>query len=172
MSDPTALHADTKSILEQARGQARSAVNTVMVEAYWRIGQRIVEEEQQGESRVQYGQRLLENLSRELSASFGNGASLAASQSRNSNINHLHLRLLFYSYLPQCFVILDLKSGEDDNPTIGIILCDGMDETIVKRSVLKESRQLFASKHKRVLPTEAELAAEIEREKRSIEGLE
>lgn len=108
MSDPTALHADTKSILEQARGQARSAVNTVMVEAYWRIGKRIVEEEQQGESRAQYGQRLLENLSRELSASFGNGASLAASQSRISNMYHLHLSLDFYSYLRQCFVILDL----------------------------------------------------------------
>lgn len=155
MSDQTAFHAGTKSILEQARGQARSAAKAAMVEAYRRIGKRNVEEEQQGESQAQYGQRLLENISRELSASFGKGASLAARQSRIGKINHLHLSMVFYSYLPQCFVILDLKSGdlthqdigqmdiyvrkfddlkrgEDDNPTLGIILCDGKDETIVR----------------------------------------
>ncbi|MDR1342027.1 MAG: DUF1016 domain-containing protein, partial [Prevotellaceae bacterium] len=50
-----------------------------------------------------------------------------------------------------------LKRGEDDNPTIGIILCAEKDETMVKYSVLKESRQIFASKYKTVLPTEEEL---------------
>lgn len=65
----------------------------------------------------------------------------------------------------------DLKRGEDDNPTIGIILCDSKDETVVKYSVIKESQQLFASKYQRVLPTEEELIAEIEREKRLIGGL-
>ncbi len=62
----------------------------------------------------------------------------------------------------------DLKRGEDDNPTIGIILCDSKDETIVKYSVLKENQQLFASKYQRILPTEEELIAELEREKRLI----
>ena len=57
----------------------------------------------------------------------------------------------------------NLKRGEDDNPTIGIILCADKDETIVKYSVLHESRQIFASKYKLVLPTEEELAAELER---------
>ena len=66
----------------------------------------------------------------------------------------------------------DLKRAEDDNPTIGIILCDSKDETIVKYSVLKENEQLFASKYQWILPTEAELAAEIEREKQLIEGVE
>jgi len=51
-----------------------------------------------------------------------------------------------------------LKRGEDDNPTIGIILCAEKDETIVKYSVLKENKQLFASKYKTVLPTEEEMA--------------
>jgi hypothetical protein len=51
-----------------------------------------------------------------------------------------------------------LKRGEDDNPTIGIILCAEKDETIVKYSVLKENRQIFASKYKTVLPTEEELS--------------
>jgi hypothetical protein len=65
----------------------------------------------------------------------------------------------------------DLKRGEDDNPTIGIILCNSKDETIVKYSIIQENQQLFASKYQRILPTEAELAAEIEREKRLIERL-
>lgn len=65
-----------------------------------------------------------------------------------------------------------LKRGEDDNPTIGIILCDSKDETVVKYSVIQESQQLFASKYQRILPTEAELIAEIEREKRLIGGLD
>lgn len=64
----------------------------------------------------------------------------------------------------------DLKRGEDDNPTIGIILCDSKDETIVKYSVIQENQQLFASKYQRILPTEEELIAEIEREKRLIKG--
>jgi hypothetical protein len=52
------------------------------------------------------------------------------------------------------------KTGTD-NPTIGIILCSQKNETIVKYSVLKESKQLFASKYKLYLPTEAELQQEL-----------
>jgi hypothetical protein len=60
----------------------------------------------------------------------------------------------------------DLKRGEDDNPTIGIILCADKDEILAKYSVLSESRQIFASKYMTVLPTEEELAAELERNTR------
>lgn len=63
MSELTHFHADIKSILAQARSQARSAVNAAMVEAYWLIGQRIVQEEQQGQHKAQYGARLMEELS-------------------------------------------------------------------------------------------------------------
>ena len=77
MNALTSFHTDIKTILEQARGKARSAENAAMVEAYWMMGQRIVQEEQQGDSRATYGQRLLENLSKELSASFGKGFSYA-----------------------------------------------------------------------------------------------
>ena len=58
-----------------------------------------------------------------------------------------------------------LKRSEDDNPTIGIILCAEKDETIVKYSVLQENHQIFASKYKTVLPTEEELAEMIVRSK-------
>jgi len=57
----------------------------------------------------------------------------------------------------------ELKRGEDDNPTIGIILCTEKDETIVKYSVLSESNQIFSSKYRLILPTEEELTEEIER---------
>ncbi len=77
MSELTAFHGDIKTILEQARSKARSVVNSAMVEAYWLMGRRIVEEEQKGESQAKYGQRLLENLSKELSASLGKGFSYA-----------------------------------------------------------------------------------------------
>jgi hypothetical protein len=59
----------------------------------------------------------------------------------------------------------DLKRGEDDNPTIGILLCTKTDKTIARYSVLNENKQLFASKYLSYLPTEKELAAEIERQK-------
>ncbi len=71
MSELTRFHADIKAILEQARGKSRSAVNAAMVEAYWLIGQRIVQEEQQGQHKAQYGTRQMEALSIALTADFG-----------------------------------------------------------------------------------------------------
>jgi len=323
----TSFYSEIKHILEQARSSARSAVNSAMVEAYWLIGRRIVEEEQQGEQKAKYGKRLIEDLSAALTSDFGKGFSYAnlyncrqfylkfpeqeilytlcrelswshlrlimridsaraieyycheareqnwtvrqlernikshsfqrllstqADKTENNNIpqhldfikdpyvleflqlpeaaqlkesrleqsiidelqkfllemgkgfsfvarqmristetSHFYIDLVFYNYLLKCFVIIDLKTGklshqdigqmdmyvrmfddlkrgENDNSTIGIILCDSKDKTIVKYSVLKENQQLFASKYQRILPTEEELIAEIEREKRLI----
>ena len=58
---------------------------------------------------------------------------------------------------------------DDDNPTIGIIFCADKDESVVKYSVLSESEQIFASKYKTVLPTEEELTAELDRNRRFLE---
>jgi len=326
------FHDNIKQILQSARSKAQTAVNSAMVEAYWLIGKRIVEEQKQGDSKAIYGKRLMEELSKALTADFGKGFSYAnlyncrqfylkfpeqeilytlcrelswshlrlimrventkaleyycnesrtenwtvrqlerniksrsyqrllSSQSEASQTNkantainmqdfikdpyvleflqlpeqtkvkeskleqaiidelknfllelgkgfsfvarqmristetsHFYMDLVFYNYLLKCFVIIDLKTGklshqdigqmdmyvrmfddlkrgEDDNPTIGIILCDSKDDTLVKYSVLKENEHLFASKYQRVLPTEEELIAEIEREKRLVEG--
>lgn len=68
---------DIKQILAQARQKAYSAVNAAMVEAYWLIGKRIVEQEQQGEKRAAYGENILKDLSKALSAEFGKGFSSA-----------------------------------------------------------------------------------------------
>jgi predicted nuclease of restriction endonuclease-like (RecB) superfamily len=59
--------------LRTARLKAYRAVNFVMVEAYWNIGRMIVEEEQQGKERAEYGAFLIKNLSRRLGEEFGKG---------------------------------------------------------------------------------------------------
>ena len=74
---PVSLVDDVRGILRQARGKAYAAVNTTMVEAYWRIGQRIVEEEQGESARADYGRQLIRNLARALSEEFGKGMSVA-----------------------------------------------------------------------------------------------
>ncbi len=119
----------------------------------------------------------------------GKGFSFVTRQMRiSTETSHFYLDLVFYNYLLKCFVVFDLKTGklahadigqmdmyvrmfddlkrgEDDNPTIGIILCTDKDETLVKYSVLKDSEQLFAAKYRSVLPTEQELIAEVTRQR-------
>lgn len=63
----------------------------------------------------------------------------------------------------------ELKKTENDNPTIGIVLCSETDEDIAKYSILKGNEQLFATKYKLYLPTEDELRAEIETQKEIFE---
>jgi len=60
-------------IIEQARGQVRQAVNSAMVHSYWHIGQMIVEHEQQGASRAEYGTQQLQVLSTQLTERLGKG---------------------------------------------------------------------------------------------------
>ena len=57
------------------------------------------------------------------------------------------------------------KRSEDDNPTLGIILCADTDSDVARYSMLHGSEQLFASKYKLLLPNEDELRAEIEAQK-------
>jgi len=61
------------AVLESARWTSSRAVNAVMTASYWQIGRRIVEWEQGGEERSQYGDRLLDELSRDLTRRFGRG---------------------------------------------------------------------------------------------------
>lgn len=321
---------DIRLILHQARQQAYAAVNAAMVEAYWNIGKRIVEEEQQGSQRAEYGKGLIKELSKQLASEFGKGFSVAnlenfrkfyltfpageksyalrrkltwthyrlimrvesattrdyylreaatqdwSTRQLERNINslyyerlllspdkttalqheaafekarpeefikdpyvfeflnipepyqasekeiemalienlqmfllelgkgfsfvgrqyristetsHFYIDLVFYNFILKCFVLFDLKAGklvhqdigqmdmyvrmfddlkrgEGDNPTIGIILCTEKEQTVVRYSILNESEQLFASKYRLYLPTEEELIAEIERKKR------
>ncbi len=60
-------------IIETARRRIQSVVDHEMVLAYWEIGREIVEDEQQGEQRAEYGKALIENLAKELTARHGKG---------------------------------------------------------------------------------------------------
>ncbi|VTU05757.1 Uncharacterized conserved protein [Actinobacillus porcinus] len=64
---------EIKQILANARQKAYTAVNSAMVEAYWKIGERIVLEEQNGADRAAYGKEIIKNLSLELTNEFGAG---------------------------------------------------------------------------------------------------
>ena len=321
---------EIKKILKNARQKAYTAVNSAMVEAYWEIGRRIVEEEQRGKERAEYGKEIVKNLSKELTEEFGKGFSrrtlwemrklyvyfsdyekvrtlfaqltwshfqkvLRVSNEKarifylteaaenmwsvrtlDRNISTLyydrivasidkkivenemkektkklqaeefiknpvvlefldlptnmsytenelekaltddiqkfmmelgkgfafverqqHIRtensdfyidLVFYNYILKCFVIVELKTGklthqdigqldmyvrmyddlkkqENDNSTIGLLLCTDTDSTVIKYSVLNDNKNLFASKYVNYLPSEEELINEIERQK-------
>ncbi|MCW3100870.1 MAG: hypothetical protein JWL77_6488 [Chthonomonadaceae bacterium] len=79
-----------RAVLVEARRAALSAVNTAMVQAYWHIGREIVEEEQRGSQRADYGARLLETLATQLMVEFGKGFDV-------SNLRNMRL---FYLAFP------------------------------------------------------------------------
>jgi predicted nuclease of restriction endonuclease-like (RecB) superfamily len=119
----------------------------------------------------------------------GKGFAFVARQQRiSTETQDFYIDLVFYNYLLKCFVLIDQKTGKlthqdigqmdmyvrmyddlrrgpDDNPTVGILLCEHKDHAVARYSVLHESEQLFASKYRLVLPSEEELRAEIERER-------
>jgi hypothetical protein len=74
---PAAFFDDVRGILLHARRQSYAASNFIMVEAYWQIGHRIVQQEQGGQARAEYGSHLIRDLARELGEEFGGGVSIA-----------------------------------------------------------------------------------------------
>lgn len=64
----------------------------------------------------------------------------------------------------------DLRRGEGDNPTVGILLCGSRDQSVVRYSMLNGSEQFFASKYRLVLPSEEELRRELQRAREAIEA--
>ena len=325
------IYAEIKETLLLSRGQAYSAVNYAMVQAYWQIGRIIVEHEQNGSLRAEYGKCVLQRLSEQLTQEFGKGFTvtnlkymrqfymtfpnghalrgeltwthyrallrveneaarnwyveecvrsgwssrqlerqistlyydrLLASREKSPVVDEanvlmeplaaesfiknpyvlefldlknypslreteleqalidklqefllelgrgfcfvarqklmryededFYLDLVFYHSILKCYVLIDLKigklthgdvgqmdsyirmfdglyKGDDDNPTIGIILCSQKNEAIVKYSVLNDAKQVFASKYQLTLPTAEELQREIEAERKRIE---
>ena len=69
------FYAEIGELLKQSRNKAYKVVNTLMVQTYWQIGKRIVEQELQGKSKANYGDYLITNLSRHLTNTFGKGFS-------------------------------------------------------------------------------------------------
>ncbi len=328
------LYSAIRQVLQSARQTAYKAVNFAMVQAYWQVGRLIVEDEQNGKARAEYGRKVLEDLAERLTAEFGKGFTVtnlkymrafylafpighalrdeltwthyrlllrvenqeardwymneAVAENWSSRqlerqisvlyydrmmlsadqrstradaeenmalaklgpesfirnpyvleflnlkdypnlhendiedglINNLqafllelgkgfcfvarqkrirmedrvfYIDLVFYNCILKCYVLIDLKLGElsyqdigqmdgyirlyeeqyrkeDDNPTLGIVLCSKRNEAIVKYSVLHENKQLFASKYLLYLPSEDELKKEIERERKLLDA--
>ncbi len=123
----------------------------------------------------------------------GKGFAFVARQKRlRFDDSDLYVDLVFYNCILKCYLLIDLKIGEishrdvgqmdgyvrmfddlhtadDDNPTVGLILCTEKNEAVARYSVLNERKQIFASKYMLYLPTEEELANELARERRMIE---
>lgn len=75
MSSNQELVNDVCTIIDEGRQKAYASVNSSMIETYWKIGKRIVEEEQCGNERAEYGKRIIEQLSNELTMRYGKGFS-------------------------------------------------------------------------------------------------
>ena len=133
-------------------------------------------------------QAIIGNLQRFL-MELGKGYAFVARQQHiHTEKQDYYIDLVFYNYILQCFVLIDLKigkithqdvgqmdmyvrmydelkRGENHNPTLGIVLCSETDEDIARYSVLHGNEQLFAAKYRLCLPTEEQLRAEIETQK-------
>ena len=66
---------EIKQIINNGRATAYASVNSTMIATYWNIGRRIVEEEQHGKERAEYGKELINTLAKELTHEYGNGFS-------------------------------------------------------------------------------------------------
>lgn len=119
----------------------------------------------------------LENFLLEL----GHGFTFVARQNRITfDDKHFRIDLVFFNRILKCFVLIDLKIGElkhqdlgqmqmyvnyydremrleDENKTIGIILCQNKSEAVVKYTLPENNEQIFASKYKTVLPSKEDL---------------
>lgn len=131
-------------------------------------------------SESQLEQELIDKLEHFL-LELGNGFTFVTRQKRISfDDKHFRVDLVFYNRVLKCFVLIDLKIGElkhqdigqmqmyvnyydreikleDENKTIGIVLCQNKSESVVEYTLPEDNRQIFASKYKTVLPSKKEL---------------
>jgi predicted nuclease of restriction endonuclease-like (RecB) superfamily len=123
----------------------------------------------------------------------GRGFAFVARQKRITlDRDHFYVDLVFYHVILKCYVLLDLKVGKlthedlgqiqlyvnyydetqrtgSDGPTVGLILCADKNDLMVKYTLGQGNQQIFASRYKLHLPTPQELAAELDRERRTLD---
>ena len=131
-------------------------------------------------SETELEKRIIDNLQNFL-LELGKGFTFVGRQVRLSfNEEHFRCDLVFYNRLLKCFVLFDLKIGElkhqdigqmqmyvnfydrnvkldDENKTIGIILCKDKNQAVVEMTLPEDNTQIFASKYQTVLPSKDEL---------------
>ena len=139
-------------------------------------------------SESELAQALIDNLERFI-LELGRGFAFVERQQHIvTDTADFFIDLVFYNFKIKRFVIFELKThklthqdigqldmyvrmyddlvkGEDDQPTIGVLLCTDTDKTIARYSVLHESDQLYAAKYLPYMPTQEELCREIEQQK-------
>lgn len=140
-------------------------------------------------SENQLEQELIDKLEHFL-LELGNGFTFVARQKRISfDGKHFWIDLVFYNRILKCFVLIDLKIGElkhqdlgqmqkyvnyydreirleDENKTIGIVLCRDKSESVVEYTLPEKNEHIFASKYRTVLPSKDELKLIISEQKR------
>lgn len=97
------LVGDVRQIIETGRKQAYASVNASMIVTYWNIGKRIVEEEQHGEARAEYGEFLIRNLASELIKDYGS--------------NFSYRNLCYYRKFFLCFNDIEIVNARVHNLT-------------------------------------------------------
>lgn len=100
------LVGELRKLIQDARGNAIRAVDTIQVRTYWEIGRHIVEFEQGGENRAEYGKGLLKEISNQLTKEFGKGFD-------SSNLRYMRL---FYKAFPNCDAVRHELSCPDISP--------------------------------------------------------
>ena len=138
--------------LEQGRQQAVYAVNSAMVQTYWEIGRQIVEYEQHGNEKAEYGSDVLNRLSRDLTARYGKGFS-------HSNV--VYMRRLYLTY-PKSQTLSDFLTWSHYVELLKI------DDPLERSFYEKEC----VSRYQLYLPNREQLESEFRRFMRSEEGAE
>ena len=167
------------ALIENARSKVAFYANSAMVCTYFEIGKSIVEEFQKGELRAEYGLGLMKKLSADLSQkglkgfsvqnlermrNFYNIYSISSSELRNSILfqnssnelrisdnNETTIKILPISWSHYLF-LMRIKT-ENENPTIGIILCKDKKQSIVEITLPQNNKQIFASKYQTIIPS-------------------
>ena len=162
---------------------------------YWNLGKRILEEEQQGKDRADYGIYLIKNLAKKLEKEYGSGFGLRQlerarqffkmypiASTVQTQLNWSQYKLLIsisdsdkreYYELQMYVIYYDRKIKlDEENPTIGILLCSSKNDTAVKMALPENNNTILASEYQLYLPTSEELVKEINEVKQLAQEIE
>ena len=180
-----ALSKDKKGVLKLAqKGQIIEKASDLIKDPYILEFLGIEESSKYTESQLE--QKIIDNLQKFL-LELGKGFMFVSRQQRITlEDEHFFIDLVFYNRMLKCFVIIDLKIGKlthqdlgqlqmyvhyydrevkqnDENPAIGILLCADKKDAVVKYTLPKDNKQIFASKYKLYLPDKKVLQQEIKK---------
>ena len=159
------LYRSVRKVIEEGRKVVSIAANAVLVRQNWSIGKLIVEDEQKGRRKADYGKRTLEELSARLTSEYGRGYDA-------SNLRYMRQ---FYLEFPICDALRHelgwthyrILMREDDPIAREWYMneCDETDVAIARYSVLHDNKNMFAVKYSTVMPSDEILRREIETQK-------